>query len=108
MVRAQYVHSEFSINSNTVPPELAQFAGLTGSVNSLGLAPVVQFDSRDNTYYPIRGWNSSLATTMSFDGFASDSTYQRTYGYVDFYHGWAEAAKSLHSAWTGAMSAGMS
>jgi len=94
-VRAQYVHSEFSINSNTIPPELAPFAGLTGTVNSLGLAPVVQFDSRDNTYYPVRGWNSSLATTMSFDGFASDSTFQRTYGYVDFYHGWAEGRQVL-------------
>ena len=94
-VRAQYVHSEFSVNSNTIPPELAQFAGLTGTVNSLGLAPVVQFDSRDNTYYPVRGWNSSLATTMSFDGFASDSTYQRTYGYLDFYHGWAEGRQVL-------------
>jgi surface antigen Omp85-like protein len=94
-VRAQYVHSEFSINSNTVPPELAPFVGLSKSVNSLGLAPVVQFDSRDNTYYPIRGWNSSLATTMSFDGFASDSTYQRTYGYIDFYHGWAEGRQVL-------------
>ena len=94
-VRAQYVHSEFSINSNTVPPELAPFVGLSKAVNSLGLAPVVQFDSRDNTYYPIRGWNSSLATTMSFDGFASDSTYQRTYGYIDFYHGWAKGRQVL-------------
>ena len=94
-VRAQYVHSEFSINSNTIPPDLAPFAGLTGSVNSLGLAPVVQFDSRDNTYYPVRGWNSSLATTMSFEGFGSDSTFQRTYGYVDFYHGWAEGRQVI-------------
>lgn len=94
-VRTQYVHSDFSINSNTVPPELAPFAGLTGTVNSLGLAPVVQFDSRDNTYYPVRGVNVSLATTMSFDGFASDSTYQRTYGYVDFYHGWAKGRQVL-------------
>ena len=32
---------------------------------------------------------------MSFEGFGSDSTYQRTYGYVDFYHGWAEGRQVL-------------
>jgi hypothetical protein len=88
-VRVQYVHSEFSLTSANVPPELAGFAGLNSAVNSLGFAPVVQFDSRDNNYYPERGWNSTIATTMSFEGAGSDSTFQRTYGYVDFYHGWA-------------------
>mgnify|MGYP003694297511 CR=1 FL=1 len=84
--------------STAIPshPNWLTFAGLTGSVNSLGLAPVVQFDSRDNTYYPVRGWNSSLATTMSFDGFCFGQHIPADLRLRRFlYHGWAEGRQVL-------------
>ena len=93
--RILYLHSSFTVNDNTLPPELASFGGLNVTVNSLAFAPVMQFDSRDNQYFPTRGLNGSLAVTMAFAGVGSDSTYQRVYGYLGFYHGWAGGRQIL-------------
>jgi hypothetical protein len=75
-VRYRGVRVETSLDASEVPPALAPFLDLTGTIVSSGIGPVAVLDTRDNDMNPASGWLADFRGNFAEHSIGSDSSYR--------------------------------
>ena len=74
-VRYRGIKVESALDTTQVPPALAPFIDVSGTIASSGVGPVAVLDTRDNEMNPSRGWLAEFRGSFAQHTFGSDNTY---------------------------------
>lgn len=85
----QYVFANVKVNYEGTLPEFIEPKELNSNISAL--APMVEFDKRDNFFTPHKGIKTHVEAMWSDDAIGSDYDYWRANGFVYYYQPLAQA-----------------
>ncbi|HEY2338326.1 MAG TPA: BamA/TamA family outer membrane protein [Burkholderiales bacterium] len=97
-VRYRGVRVETSLDTETASPEFAALGGLSLTVVSSGLGPVVVFDTRDNDMSPSSGVLAELRGNYADPNLGSDFKYSTYSASANYYHHLGPGVLALRAA----------
>jgi Omp85 superfamily domain len=104
-LRGVYSHVDFRPDTNAIPVELRPYVQ-GRSYTSVALAPVVQYDSRNDQYFPTRGTLVDAMARLFSPTIGSDSAYQGYTLRASSYRGLGGGRDVLAIGLTGCLMAG--
>ena len=96
--RVQYAHVGFGLSDDSLPPPFAPFGTEQRLSDELVLAPLVEFDDRDDQFYPTRGVLVDASASFLSSALGSDSTMQQFELLATWQHGWSEKKNVVAAA----------
>lgn len=105
-LRGQYSSVSIATDFDSVPPPFVPFERDPKKFTEVLLAPVLDFDSRDDEMWPTRGWYVDAAASFFSSAFGSDSTMQNYTTLVTWQHGWDNKSQVIAASTQGCYSTG--
>jgi hypothetical protein len=94
-MQAQYAKVRTGVELDTAAYDLPPFDIEPRTSDELLLTPMFELDTRDDQFYPTRGWLLDASASFLSAKLASDSTMQRYDVLATWQHGWDEARNVL-------------
>lgn len=105
-LRAQYSKVSIGLDFDSLPPDFAPFVKDPKSFQEVMLAPIFEYDSRDDQMYPTRGVLVNASASFFDSAIGSDSTMQNYSTLITWQHGWGKGNHVIAASVQGCYSTG--
>jgi hypothetical protein len=105
-LRGQVSKVSIGLNFDSMPPPFAPFVPDPKAFQEVLLAPIFEFDNRDDQMYPTRGWLVNASASFFDSAIGSDSTMQNYSTLITWQHGWGKGAHVIAASAQGCYSTG--